>query len=102
MYRGHLSIDVQKLLYQQVDADVSGRRTCPFVLSQDRRASHPPPPSFETHSNKHFNLAKRYHDTESDHVEYVGRRDYRETYNSDASNPGVNDYQSNGTYKYRQ
>jgi 1,3-beta-glucan synthase len=59
------------------------------------------PPSFETHSNEHFNLAKRYYDTESDHVEYVPRREYRETYNSDNSNP-VNDYDNNGNFEYRQ
>jgi len=60
------------------------------------------PPSLEAHSNEHFNLAKRYYDTESDHVEYVNRREYRETYNSDASNPAVNDYDNNGNYEYRQ
>ena len=60
------------------------------------------PPSVETHSNEHFNLAKRYYDTESDHVEYVSRREYRETYNSDTSNPAVNDYDNNGNYEYRQ
>ena len=51
-------------------------------------------PSIETHSNENYNQTgqRRFYDTESDHVEYVSRREYRETYGSDHSNPAVNDY----------
>ncbi len=51
-------------------------------------------PSLETHSNEHHNPTgqRRFYDTESDHVEYVSRREYRETYGSDNSNPAVNEY----------
>lgn len=60
-------------------------------------------PSVDAHSTDPFNSAgqRRYYDNESDHVDYGGRRDYRETYNSDISNPPVNDYDHNGNYDYR-
>ncbi|KAH6910702.1 1,3-beta-glucan synthase [Coprinopsis sp. MPI-PUGE-AT-0042] len=52
------------------------------------------------HSNDPFNSAqRRFYDNESDHVEF-GRRDRRETYASDSSNPAVNDYDNNGNYEY--
>ncbi|TFK29456.1 1,3-beta-glucan synthase [Coprinopsis marcescibilis] len=52
------------------------------------------------HSNDPFNSTqRRFYDNESDHVEF-GRRDHRETYASDSSNPGVNDYDNNGQYEY--
>jgi 1,3-beta-glucan synthase len=58
-------------------------------------------PSFDAHSNDPFNSqGRRYYDNESDHVEYVGRREYRETYTSDASHLGGNDYDNNGNYEY--
>ncbi|KAJ3501689.1 hypothetical protein NLJ89_g9224 [Agrocybe chaxingu] len=58
-------------------------------------------PSFDAHSSDPFNSSNRhYNDNESDHVEFGGRRDYRETYASDTSNPAVNDYDHNGNYDY--
>ncbi|KAF9525252.1 1,3-beta-glucan synthase [Crepidotus variabilis] len=59
-------------------------------------------PSLETHSNDPFATANRgrYYDNESDHVEYVSRRDYRETYSSEVSNTGMNDYDNNANYDY--
>ncbi|EAU84099.2 1,3-beta-glucan synthase [Coprinopsis cinerea okayama7 len=51
------------------------------------------------HSNDPFNSNRRFYDNESDHVEF-GRRDRRETYTSDSSNPAVNDYDNNGNYEY--
>ncbi|KIK07095.1 glycosyltransferase family 48 protein [Laccaria amethystina LaAM-08-1] len=57
------------------------------------------PPSADTHSNDPFNQGRRYYDNESDHVEF-GRREYRETYASDSSNPAINDYDNNGNYDY--
>ena len=59
------------------------------------------PPSADTHSNDPFNQGRRYYDNDSDHVEF-GRREYRETYASDSSNPAINDYDNNGNYDYRQ
>lgn len=60
-------------------------------------------PSLDAHSNDPFNPSqgRRYYDNESDHVEFGGRREYRETYTSDTSNPAGNDYDHNGTYDYR-
>ena len=60
-------------------------------------------PSFDTHSNDPFNSSqgRRYYDNESDHVEFGGRRDYRETYASDASHLAGNEYDNNGNYEYR-
>jgi 1,3-beta-glucan synthase len=50
-------------------------------------------PSFDAHSNDPFNSqSRRYYDNESDHVEFGGRREYRETYASDVSNAAGNDY----------
>ena len=43
---------------------------------------------------------RRYYDNDSDNVEF-GRREYRETYASDTSNPAVADYDNNGNYDYR-
>ena len=58
-------------------------------------------PSFDAHSTDPFNSqGKRYYDNESDHVEFGGRRDYRETYTSDASHLAGNDYDNNGNYEY--
>lgn len=58
-------------------------------------------PSFDAHSNDHFNTqGRRYYDNESDHVEFGGRRDYRETYASDASHLAGNEYDNNGNYEY--
>jgi hypothetical protein len=54
-------------------------------------------PSADAHSNEPFQ--RRYYDNDSDHVEY-GRRDYRETYASDTSNPPGNDYDP-ANYDYR-
>jgi len=52
------------------------------------------------HSNDPFNSAqRRFYDNESDRVEF-GRRDRRETYGSDSSNPAVNDYDQHGNYDY--
>ena len=60
-------------------------------------------PSLDAHSNDPFNTSqgRRYYDNESDHVDFLGRRDYRETYTSDASNLAGNDYDHNGNYEYR-
>jgi len=58
-------------------------------------------PSIDAHSNDPFNNNRRYYDNESDHVEFGGRRDYRETYTSETSNAGLNDYDHNGNYDYR-
>ena len=59
-------------------------------------------PSFDAHSNDPFNNSqgRRYYDNESDHVEFGGRRDYRETYASDASHLAGNEYDNNGNYEY--
>lgn len=54
------------------------------------------------HSNDPFTTAqRRYYDNESDQVEF-GRRERRETYASDTSNPPVADYDANGNYEYRE
>ena len=60
-------------------------------------------PSLDAHSNDPFNSSqgRRYYDNESDHVEFGGLREYRETYTSDTSNPAGNDYDHNGNYEYR-
>ena len=58
-------------------------------------------PSFDAHSNDPFNTqSRRYYDNESDHVDFGGRREYRETYASDVSNAAGNDYDNNGNYEY--
>jgi 1,3-beta-glucan synthase len=56
-------------------------------------------PSFDAHSTDPFNSSqgRRYYDNESDHVEFGGRREYRE---SDASHLAGNDYDPNGNYEY--
>lgn len=61
------------------------------------------PPSADAHSNDPFTSAqgRRYYDNESDNIDFGRREGYRETYASDGSNLGINDYDQNGTYDYR-
>lgn len=59
------------------------------------------PSTVDAHSTDPF-TTRRYYDNDSDHVEFGGRRDYRETYASDTSIPAANDYDTNGNYDYRQ
>ncbi|KAF9045539.1 1,3-beta-glucan synthase [Panaeolus papilionaceus] len=59
-------------------------------------------PSVDAHSTDPFNSVNRgrYYDTESEHVDYQGRRDYRETYASDTSIQQADGYDTNGQYDY--
>jgi len=54
-------------------------------------------PSIDAYSNDPFNSSNqgRYYDNESNHVEFGGRRDYRETYAPDTSNAVLNGYGHN-------
>lgn len=68
--------------------------------SQEGYPSSSPSEAHSTNDLFTANTQRRYYDNDSDHVEY-GRRDYRETYASDTSNPAAAEYDNNGNYDYR-